>query len=193
MFDPLYKVIEDNGILAIELNDTHDMHNYWRDFDNETFIFSVIREPVFRTISEFSYWANYGDDGVRTHNLGRDNECPFYTKEILLDWLNNKYIKNYQSMIISNNDLSNLENNVSRINMLLRAEYIRENENKVREKILKKLGISHSFSHYPPDFERVFMPQDGNLNNLVNDAEIIELIKQYNEKDIWLYSQASGI
>ena len=194
LFDPMYPIMEKNGIMAIDLNKDHKSHNHWKDLGSRTFIFSCVRDPLNRTISDFCYWANYGDDGKRTHGYGRDSECPHYTKENLETWLENKHIKNYQSKIISNGNMDNIKTNLSRINLLIRAEEIRNNENTIRNKIFKELGISHSFDYYPPDFEQVFMPADGEINNIINEnPDIVKKIREYNKEDFWLYSQAPSI
>jgi hypothetical protein len=194
IFDPMYPIMESNGVRATDLNNEHKLHNHWKNFDSNTFIFSCVRDPLQRTISDFCYWANYGDDGKRTHGHGRDSECPYYTKENLENWLENKHTKNYQSKIISNGDIDNIRANLSRINLLVRVEDIRGNENIIRNKIFKELGISHVFDYYPPDFEQAFMPADGEINNIINSSpEIIQKIMEYNKEDFWLYSQASSI
>jgi len=194
MFDPMYRIMEENSVSALDLNKSHKTHNYWQSFDSNTFIFCILRDPIIRTISDFCYWANYGDDRIRTHTKGRDHECPSYTKENLLNLLEVKHVKNYQYKTISNNNTLSINENLSRINMLVRAEDIRGNENLLRQLILKKLGIDYTFNYYPPDFENVFMPPDGKIINILNDnPEIFDIIKEYNQDDIWLYSQASGI
>lgn len=194
MFDPLYKIMEQNKISALELNKNHQSHNYWQSFNEHTFIFCILREPTIRTLSEFCYWANYGDDGIRTHDKGRDHECPYYTKENLLNWLETKHVKNYQYKTISNNGLIDINQNLLRINMLVRAEEIKGNENVLRETILKRLGITHTFNYYPPDFEQFFMPPNGAIGNVIQEnPEILDIIKEYNKDDHWLYSQASNI
>lgn len=186
MFNSLYTVIENNGISAIELNNSHSSHNQWKDFDSNTFILCLVRDPVWRTVSDFIWWANYGDSGKRTYTTGRDRDCPFLTIENLLIWLETKHIKNYQSGIIGNNR--------SRINMLLRVEGLKGNENKFRKTILDSLGISHEFPHYPVDYEYAFMPiEDPFLSLINNNLEILDTIKEYNQKDIELYSHASII
>lgn len=186
MFYQLYKVIEDFGVSAVNLNTPHKNHNQWKDFDEKTFIFSIIRDPVSRTISDFCWWANYGENNIRTHFESRDWNCPFYNKKILTDWIETKHIPNYQSSIISNN--------ISRINMLVKAEYIINNENKLRENILNKMGISYSFPYYAPDSEHVFMPHTKSLDDmLINNPSILEKIKNLNKKDLLLYNQASNI
>lgn len=186
LFDPLYPIMEQHGINAISLNKDHKSHNYWQDFNQDTFIFSVVRDPVLRTLSEFSWWANYGDNGVRTHSAGRDRDCPFYTEKNLLNWIHTKHIKNYQYSIIGNN--------INRINMLVKAENIKENENKLRNNILSKLGITHEFPYYPPDFENGFMPVENTIALILqNNPEILETIKEFNQKDINIYNQASRI
>jgi hypothetical protein len=183
MFNSLYNVIENNGISAIELNKTHTDHNHWKDFDPNTFILCLVRDPVWRTLSDFVWWSNYGDVGIRTHGKGRDRDCPTLTIENLLIWLETKHIKNYQSEIIGNNR--------SRINMLLRVEGLKGNENKFRNNLLDSLGISHEFSYYPVDFEETFMPiEDPFLSLINNNLEILDTIKEYNQKDIELYSHA---
>jgi hypothetical protein len=186
LFDPLYPIMEQHGVKASSLNKDHKSHNYWQDFNEDTFIFSVVRDPVLRALSEFSWWANYGDDGVRTHSAGRDRDCPFYTQENLLSWLQTKHVKNYQSGIIGNN--------VSRINMLVKAESIKENENKLRSNILSALGISHEFAYYPPDFENGFMPVENAIATIIEKTPgILDTIREFNKKDIELYNQASTI
>ena len=184
LFDPMYPIMEENGVAATELNMDHAKHNKWRDFDEKTFIFSILRNPVSRTLSEFSWWANYGDDNKRTHHYGRDSECPAYTKETLMDWLYNKHIPNYQSRTI--------EGNINRINMLVRAEDIRGNENTLRDTMMKSLGITHNFKHYPLDFENVFMQTENKMNDIVNEnLSILDDIKELNYEDYKLYTQAS--
>jgi hypothetical protein len=186
LFDPLYQILENNGISSIELNKNHASHNYWQDFDDKTYILSAVREPIERTISEFYWWVNYGDDGIRTHNFGRDRQCPYYTKDNFLFWIEEKYTKNYQSSIIGKN--------VNRINTLIKTEYIKNNENKLLDKILKDLGISYNFEDYPPDYEHVFMQPEKSLYDiLVNDSAILNKINEYNQNDIELYRQASFI
>jgi hypothetical protein len=186
MFNSLYTVIEDNGISAIELNKTHSSHNQWKDFDSNTFILCLVRDPIQRTLSDFAWWANYGDSGERTHTAGRDRDCPSYTRENFLNWIKTKHIKNYQSEVI--------KDNVSRINMLVRVEGLKGNENKFRKNILDCLGISHEFPYYPEDYEDAFMQTQDHLQNLVdNNTDLLDIIKEYNQKDIELYSHASTI
>jgi hypothetical protein len=186
LFDPMYKIMELHGVSAVELNKDHKSHNHWRDFGDDTFIFCVVRNPVLRTMSEFSWWANYGDNGIRTHNEWRDSYCPFYTEENFVQWLKTKHVKNYQSGVIGDR--------VGRINLLVRNEGIRYNENRLRETILGALGIDHRFDHYPPDFEDGFMPADKKLLDVVNNsASILKLIEEYNQEDINIYRQASEI
>lgn len=186
LFDPLYKVIEDHGISAVELNKSHSSHNYWQDFDEDTFIFCVVRDPILRALSEFSWWANYGDDGKRTHSAGRDRECPFYTEENLFKWIETKHLGDYQHRIIGNR--------LPRINMAVRAEGIQHNENKLREKILKELGISHQFSYYPPDFEEAFMPMEKAIYEIINNnSNVVSLLREKNKKDIELHSKVPPI
>lgn len=184
LFDPLYKIMEEHGVTALKLNKDHDSHNRWRDFDEKTFILCLVRNPQQRSISEFSHWANYGDDGQRTHRNGRDRDCPHYTKEKFIYWLENKHIENYQSGVIGDN--------LGRINKLMRVEGLRGNENDFRKRLLKELGISHEFSFYPPDYEGAFMPPEKRLNDLFNEnPEFLSLLAEKNEKDAELYSQAS--
>ena len=186
MFNSLYTVIENNGISAIELNKTHYSHNQWKDFDSNTFILCLVRDPVWRTVSDFIWWCNYGDNGIRTHEKSRDRDCPTLTIENFLIWLETKHIKNYQSKIIGSNR--------SRINMLLRVEGLKGNENKFRKSVLDSLGISHEFPHYPVDFEYAFMPvEDPFLSLINNNVEILNTIKEYNQEDVELYSHASII
>lgn len=186
VFDGLYRVIEENGISAVSLNKNHLNHNYWKDFDTDTFILCLVRDPVWRTLSDFAWWSNYGDHGVRTHRKGRDRDCPGLTIENLMTWLDTKHVKNYQSKTIGNN--------ISKINMLFRVEGLQGNENKFRGKVLSALGISHEFPYYPQDYEQSFMPiEDPFLSLINNNKEIFNIIKEYNKDDVDLYSYASTI
>lgn len=176
--------MELNGVAALELNKDHKNHNHWKDFGDDTFIFCIVRDPVARTIAEFAWWANYGTDNVRTHNEWRDIHCPFYTEEKFLFWLENEYVKNYQTSVVGNN--------ANRINMLIRNESIRGNEDALRQSILKQLGIKHRFEYYPPDMEGGFMDPDSRLLKVVEDSLTIQkLLQEYNQKDMALYAQAS--
>jgi hypothetical protein len=194
MFNPLYKIMEENNISAIDLNKNHNAHNYWQNFDNNTFIFTVIRNPFERTIAEYIYFSNYDENGIRKHSLGRDEECPTYSKESLFDWINNKHIVNYQSKIISGNNIDKLNINFSRINLSIKAEQIKNNENYIRNKILLNFNIDYSFSHYPQDFEHAYNPIHNKVYEIIaENQEIKELINSLNKIDWQIYNQCSNI
>jgi hypothetical protein len=195
MFDPLYEILDSYGINAKSLNSNHNSHNRWRNLDNDTFIFCVVRDPVERSLSDFWKYANYNPDGSRTHIKGRDEECPFYTEQNIKEWIDNHCISNYQSKVISNwGTEEELKNNISRINLLIRAEDISGNENVLRNMILSNFNIKYDFAKYNPDFDKVFMSHGTALNNLLlNNQWVQNSLQEKNQQDYWVYHQAQGI
>lgn len=206
MFPRLYDVLEINGIQAHSLNNNHGQHNLWKEHDDSTFIFSAVREPFYYSMSEFCYFVNYGKNNKRTHSMGRDRDCPFFTNEQFINWVENDMNSNYQSRIISGWGCKYLQEevdekilglNTKRINMLIKAEFIKNNENKLCNMILSEFGINHTFDYYSPDYETVFMPFGDfakQLQPLIeSNPKHVELIKKSNKHDDAVYSIAKPI
>lgn len=206
MMKQLYNILETNGVQAKSINASHGDHNYWRDFDEDTFVFSTVRQPFYFAISQFCHFVNYGVDGKRTHSNGRDRECPFFTTDKFRTWTTEYMVPNYQAKIISGwgckyideqiNENYLLEN-LKRINLLVKTENIQNNENKIRNMILQQLGIEHEFVHYPTDYENVFMPFGDfskQMNPLIEkNPDCVKIINTKNKYDEMVYASAMSI
>ena len=103
LIDPLYQIMEDNGIKAFENNLFHNLHNKWKDFDSNTYIFSVFRDPVSRVISEYAQESNYDINGTRK-DMGtlREWQSPYFSLDGFKEWYKDYDRNNYQFNLLSN-------------------------------------------------------------------------------------------
>jgi len=139
----LYQVLERNGI-NVDLNKQHYNHNFWREFDDETYIFSVIRDPAARACSDFCHLMLYDDFNLfkgkedlytLRHDLNR-------TPENLQHWLDTIHTPNYQTRAICENNVSVLQERLDRINLLVKTEdFGKDNQLNLFNKILSDFGI----------------------------------------------------
>lgn len=187
MFDPLYKKLSYYGVDA-SLNKDHKLHNYWRDLDEDTFIFCAIRDPFYRTVSEFCYETLYNEDGYRKYYEWRDR----YTKQLSVDkfeeWLDNRFVPNYQYKIIDNG--GNYLKNKSRINMMVRADDIYEKENYIQNLILRSFEIEDSMPKYTKDVDPLFMQELSMVFFLeyLKDNRYVDIVNRHNRLDLELYN-----
>lgn len=196
LLDPLYNIMEENGISAIENNASHELHNFWQDFDEDTYIYSCFRDPYSRIISEYTYSSNYDINGFRKDigNL-REWQSPHVSLDGFISWYKEYDNNNYQAKVLSGGDLSSdaMRKNFNRINFKTTTDFIKGNAEYVRSKILSDLGITHKFNRYNPDHEINFYSEFNGplIDSLNNRQDIQKMIIENNYLDKTLYDSCA--
>lgn len=192
LLDPLYNIMEENGIAAVKYNSSHTLHNMWQDFDEDTYIYTAIRDPFSRVLSDYTYSSNYELNGNRKY-MGtlREWQSPYISFDGFVSWYDKYNDNNYQSKIISSNTLDSqvLRNNFNRINFKTTTDFVKGNGDFIRNKILSDLGISYKFNKYNYDHEVNFYSEfNFPIMNIINEKpDIIEKIRKNNFLDQALY------
>jgi len=192
MMDPLYPVMEDHGIKAKSLNIDHKSHNYWQDFEDNTYIYSTFRDPLERFISDFLYTTNYTKDGYRKWSGGKDVSSPFANLESFKKWIKESAIFNYQSKILSSNTLDDdlIKERINRINLLIKTESLRDNEKNIQKTILKDLKINYNVPDFNEDYELTFYDETTRyfIHTILNNSLLINEIIEKNSIDYEIYN-----
>jgi len=147
----LYKVMNRHGI-DTSLNINHHDHNMWRDLEENAFIFSIFRNPVDRTLADFTY--SYIFDQFNTRKIYPsgvhvdDNLIP--SIDDFEKWLHTSHTPNYQSRAL-HSGLNNVSyelilNRAKRINLLVRDNLFngQDRQNLVANTILSNIGINET-------------------------------------------------
>lgn len=195
MMDPLYPIMEDHGIKSKQLNIDHEAHNYWQNFEKNTYIYATFRDPVERFVSDFVYTVNYEINGYRKWSPGngdRDKFSPFMNLNYFKDWMNNSAIFNYQSRVLSSNTLDNdiIKERISKINLFIKTESLENNEKNIQEKILKDLNINYKLSDFNRDYEITFYEEmtKNFINDFLDNSLLINEVRNRNSIDCEIYS-----
>jgi hypothetical protein len=190
--DPLYQHIENSGISALELNNRHIDHNFWRDFHDDTYIFSTIRNPTFHYLSNFLYTVCYGDSQERDWGGGKDISCPYFTVDNLKKWMENTNRYNYQYKVFSQNNenLYEVFKKIDRVNFIIPTDTLRNKEIDCQNKIMKDLNIEKTFSLYNKDYEIEFYEETVlNFYHLhIANTDLEKEINKINKMDWEIYN-----
>ena len=95
----LYKILNKHGIDTSSNLKFHD-HNTWNNFDDDTYVFSIFRDPVDRTLAEFTNRRIFDDFGKRKSDSGVhvDDTLDLSLEELDI-WLTKFYTADFQSNI----------------------------------------------------------------------------------------------
>jgi hypothetical protein len=192
LIDPLYNIMEDNGISALNNNASHQDHNKWKDHGDDTYIFSVFINPISRIISEYAYESNYNEYGTRRH-MGelREWQSPYVSLDGFKSWYKDYGKNNYQTAVLSSGtgNLDIAKKNFDRINFKVTTDLAHARPTLVRRKIFFDLGINHLFSKYNKDGEKNFYSEFvGPISSQIHsDRALINLIQNNNSFDQMLY------
>ena len=192
MMDPLYPIMDDYGISATTLNLTHQHHNKWKNFNENTYIYCTIRDPLERFIADFLNTVNYTNDGYRKWSGGKDISSPFATIEKLKDFMNMSDKFNYHAKIISDGtfDISLIDKRLSRINLLIKTEDLKNNEMNIQNKILSDIGIEYNLNKFNPDYEISFYDETVRdfIHIFLNGTKLLDEIIEKNSIDYKIYN-----
>lgn len=193
----LYKKMKDNNI-DISLNDKHFYHNRWREFDSKTFIFSVFRDPMFRTLADFTYTMVYNNIGIRRVPLNgvHTNTTYNYSLENFEKWLYTVHTPNYQSQLIHHGLLhvtqTERQERIDRINIFIKDRDLEGNFNqkKVYEKILDKIGITSNNIVIPHMQESIWHNGHalGFYRDYIRGSSLEQEIYKLNYTDLEIYN-----
>lgn len=190
--NPLYEIMEQNNINAFEKNATHDRHNYWQDFNDSTYVFCAIREPVQRLISIFCYEMIYNEYGVRKWNGWRDWMCPDINLDNFKYWIEKSNTNNYQHNILTKNGTIDINYSLSRINLLIKTDQILNNELAIQNKILSDLGINKTRDIFNREFEQEFHDEPGKnfLRDHLIGTDYHKQLVEMNRLDYEIYNSS---
>ncbi len=192
MTDPMYSVMEENGVSALKLNANHSEHNFWRDLSESTYIYSTIRNPLHRYISDFLHSVSYSNNEDRMWGGGKDITCPYFTIDNLRIWMKDESKHNYQYKQIASGDLDkeSVFNKLKRINLLIRSEDLVNNQIKVQNTIMEELKINKKYNIFNPDYETVFYEETTNdfIHFNIHGKDIEEEIRNLNQLDYEIYN-----
>jgi len=196
----LYKVMDRHSIHT-SLNLNHNDHNMWRNFEDTTYIFSVFRNPVDRTLADFTYSHIFDDFHIRKISSNGvhvdDNLMP--SVEEFEKWLYTIHTPNYQSRALHNGlvnvspDL--ISNRVKRINLLVRDNAFNQDSKQklLTNKILSDIGIKENIKT-PWVPEHLFAQRHAGAfyYNKIIGTSLEQEIKKLNWVDVNLYENDSN-
>lgn len=158
MMELLYNHLDQNGVEAGKYNKIHKDHNFWQDFDEKTYIYATVRDPVFKTVSEFGYDINYDENGYKVGHQQKDFISPNFTIENFEKWFETRFEPNtqYKAFMKNSDDPGDLEKRLKRINLLIRSKNLKKNELNIMNKIVKDLNITNLIPSYNEDIEIEF-------------------------------------
>ena len=198
VIQPLYKYMDLYEIDYKKYNSNHEDHNIWRDFDDRTYIFSTLRSPVERVVSDFCFNMNYDKNlEKRPSEEWRDWLSTGYTMENFRKWLDTESIDNYQYKTISGGivDDSLVSHRLSKINFLIRTENIRDKHSIIQNKILNDLGIDITYGKFRQHPEIAFydIMSTHFLNDNIINKPIYNEILERNSLDAGIYFSSPHI
>lgn len=202
IIQPMYKDMEYNNINTA-LNKKHYDHNYWRDFDDKTYIFSVLRNPMERAISDFVYTMTYDSFGELRPMVPGD-PIQRVDKILRLDlfefWLYSIHVSNFQSRVLhygmSNIRKHIIEKNLSRINLVVKTESLNKvNQLKLKNKIITDLNLSHTVSVAScyPETMWYWAERYGDFYKKVLESSLYKKLEEMNHIDLEIWNNAKFI
>ena len=198
VFDPIREQIENNNIEII--NDKRIDHLNWHSkIDDDTYVVTVLREPVSQIISLYVHVLTTDNFGVLKTNI----DFSLSKNEFYQTIKNNLNYQNFQSKTFLRDEVDPfairakeitvdegiLEKRINRVNLLLNNNSISKNAAQIQEKIFLDLGIDgipkkrkHNGILYNP-YSKYFYDTFSNAEK--------NSISVYNKLDTDLYKNAN--
>lgn len=194
----LCKILNNNGIDTSSNLRFHD-HNTWDNFDDDTYVFSIFRDPIDRTLAEFTNLRIFDAFGKRKSDSGvHVDDTLDITLEDLDLWLTKFYTSDFQSKTLFNGmnpPIKALEEKIKRINLFIDDSQIfrQEGQNLMANKILSDFGIEERI-HTPYVPHALF--QQGYAADFafskVRGSELEGKIRRMNFLDCLVYDNKSN-
>ena len=196
----LYDVIGSKGI-DVSLNLRHNDHNFWRPTRDDCFIFSVFRDPIKRSVSEFCYTMMYDTfNEYRAIDIAVKQNTYNITMENFEKWLYTEHTSNYQSKtLLGRSDLvwssNDLNNHLKRIDLLLRTSDLHQNNQlNFFNHVLDRLNLNTSVLEVPAYYEEGWYDHVGldfYLKLLSEGGQLLEDLKHKNKIDLEVWDTNS--
>jgi hypothetical protein len=145
----LYKIMNRHGIdtsANLRFND----HNSWDNFDDQTYVFSIFRDPVDRTLAEFTNLRIFDAFGKRKSDSGvHVDDTLDLTLEDLDMWLTKFYTADFQTKTLFNGlnpPIHAIPEKIKRINLFIDDDQILSQHGlqMLCNRILSDLGIEET-------------------------------------------------
>lgn len=144
----------------------HNLKNPTHHITGEKcFYITILRDPIKRCVSHFQ------DDCLR-----RGNTLP------LNEWIKNKKLHNLQVKYIAG------EENLSKTKKIIKDEFSFVG---ITEKFDESLQLFKTIYSQPLNinYKKMIIAKDNKIkNNILNDPELVEIVKKYNQLDLKLYN-----
>lgn len=194
----LYKIMNRHGIDTSANLRFYD-HNSWDNFDDQTYVFSIFRDPVERTLAEFANIRVFDAFGRRKSDSGvHVDDTLDLNLEDLETWISKFYTTDFQTKTLFNGmspPMAAIPEKIKRINLFVDCAVISDQnkQNLMANKILSDLGIEERI-HTPwvPTyrFEHGYSV-DIHFNH-VKDTFMEERIRKLNFLDCLIYDNKSN-
>lgn len=194
----LYKIMNKHGIDTSSNLRFHD-HNTWDNFDDQTYVFSIFRDPVDRTLAEFANLRVFDAFGKRKVDSGVhvDDTLDLNLQDLEI-WLNKFYTPDFQVKTLFNGlhpPMHVIQDKIKRINLFIDCAEIsdQEKQNLMANKILSDLGIEERI-HTPwiPTYRFEHGYALDIYFNHVRDTPMEQKIKDLNFLDCHIYNNKSN-
>ena len=144
----------------VSLNTRHQDHNFWRPLPDNYFMFSVFRDPIARTVSEFCYTMMYDEFHLyRTFDAAVKENTYHINANNFEFWLHNIHTPNYQSRIFLDGnrvwDTDDIAAQLGRVDLMLRTSDLeKEKQADVVNHILRAFSLKEESGDIPAYFEQ---------------------------------------
>jgi hypothetical protein len=194
----LYKIMNRHGIDTSANLRFHD-HNSWDYFDDQTYVFSIFRDPVDRTLAEFTNLRVFDAFGKRKSDSGVhvDDTLDLNLQDLDL-WLTKFYTADFQTKTLFNGmnpPIDAIPEKIKRINLFLDDHQIihQDGQNLMANRILSDLGIEERI--HTPYIPHVRFEHGYALDfyfDKVRGSSLEHKIKKMNYLDCLIYDNKSN-
>jgi hypothetical protein len=205
---PLESILIDNNVHSFYNRDTYIAHQFWsKEITNNTYVTSLIRNPVKHFVSVYSHYAMLNNQAQRAVPVGLEE----YNKNTMFDWMDTyyEYVSNIQSKNFLITDpgesfiysdatkdckVSNeiIFNRLKEVSLLIRSEDLKTNNiPKIHNKILTDLGIEYKkIDHKLQRASNYWNPDSTRIYNSLTNTDITKIL-DFNSIDSEVYNTKS--
>jgi hypothetical protein len=198
VLDPIKEQLKNNNIEIINIK-SFDHSNWYSKIDDDTYIITVLRDPVSQIVSLYSHDLTTDTSG----NLKTNTNIDLYKHEFYETIKSNLNYQNFQSKSFMRNEFHTfglkaptvivdeglMQKKIHRVNLLLNNNNLKNNASKIQEKIFLDLGIN-GFSVTSKNNGVFYNPYSKYFYDTFSSAEK-DSIKVYNRIDDNLYRNSN--
>ena len=205
---PINDILVKNGINSFYNRDTYVAHQFWsKDITDQTYICSILRDPVKHMVSIYSHYTMLNDGAQRAIPVGSED----HDKNTMFEWMDkySEYVSNIQSknFLISNPDggfiysestkncfVNNeiIFNRLNNVKLLIKSEDLKvDNIDIIHKKILKDFDIEYNKIDYKMQrASNYWNPDSTRIYKSLSSAEIDKIL-EFNNVDSEVYNTKS--